>query len=342
MSPKVIKPKISVLFSTPTFITPYRSNLESNFDVQWSPIPYTPPPKKILEYFSFPFRLINKKIRTFFSSNKADILFVEFANETLALVSKIRKSKMIVTRLHRYELFSLPNANWSVVDLVVVVNNWMARELEDKLPSLKGKIICIPNFVDVDYWHKPKKHIINNQISMIGNIEERKGHDKAIIAFSKVLKEKKDLKFKIIGKCKNQAFLDSLKLLVDDLGLASSIEFVGYAENLRKEYHNSDIILSFSEHESTHLTLFEGLSCGAWPLSRNWEGVDEFLPSSNIFLNEEDFVKKVLSFYSNDIPQNLNDIGSLASSVLPKFSNPDPRKTLSDTILKHYLTFNKK
>ena len=111
---------------------------------------------------------------------------------------------------------------------------------------------------------------------------------------------------------------------------------------MRQEYHNSDIILSFSEHESTHLTLFEGLSCGAWPLSRNWEGVDEFLPSSNIFLNEEAFVKKVLSFYSNDITQNLNDIGSLASSVLPKFSNPDPRKILSDTILNHYLTFNKK
>ena len=136
MSNNNSKPNISVLFSTPTFITPYRNHLERNFHVQWSPIPYTPPPKKALEYVTFPFRLINKKIRTFFSSNKADILFVEFADETLALVSKIRKSKMIVSRLHRYELFSLPNANWSVVDLVIVVNNWMARELEAKLPSL--------------------------------------------------------------------------------------------------------------------------------------------------------------------------------------------------------------
>ena len=341
MSSKVIKPKISVLFSTDTFINPFKGHFSNNFEVQWSPIPYTPPPKKVLEYFSFPFRLVNKKIRTFFSSNNADILFVEFANETLALVSKIRKSKMIVARLHRYELFSLPNANWSVVDLVIVVNNWMAIELENKLPSLKGKIICIPNFVDVDYWHKPEKRIINNQISMIGNIEQRKGHDKAIIAFSKVLKEEKDLKFKIIGKCKNQDFLDYLKVLVDDLELSSSIQFVGYAEDLRKEYHNSDIILSFSEHESTHLTLFEGLSCGVWPLSRNWEGVDEFLPGRNIFLDETDFVKKVVSFYSNDITQNLTNVRSLASSVLPKFSNPDPRKTLSDAILKHYLNFNK-
>jgi len=342
MSNSNIKPRISVLFSTPTFITPYRPSLESNFDVQWSPIPYTPPPKKILEYFSFPFRLINKKIRTFFSSNNADILFVEFADETLALVSKIRKSKMIVTRLHRYELFSLPNANWSVVDLVIVVNNWMARELEDKLPSLKGKIICIPNFVDVEYWHKPKKRILNNQISMIGNIEERKGHDKAIIAFSKVLKEKKDLKFRIIGKCKNQAFLDSLKLLVDDLGLAKSIEFVGYAEDLRKEYHNSDIILSFSEHESTHLTLFEGLSCGALPLSRNWEGVEEFLPSSNIFTADSDFVDKVLSFYSKEQSECIKIVDDLAGVTLPLFSSPDPREMMSKTILEKYLDFKKK
>ena len=87
--------------------------------------------------------------------------------------------------------------------------------------------------------------------------------------------------------------------------------------------------------------MFEGLSCGAWPLSRNWEGVDEFLPGRNIFLDETDFVKKVVSFYSNDITQNLTNVRSLASSVLPKFSNPDPRKTLSDAILKHYLNFNK-
>ena len=341
MSNSPIKPAISVLFSNSTFITPYRNHLERNFNVQWSPIPYTPPPKKFLEYVTFPFRLLNKKIRTFFSSNKADILFVEFADETLALVSKIRKNKMIVSRLHRYELFSLPNANWSVVDLVIVVNNWMERELEAKLPSLKGKIICIPNFVDVDYWHKPKKRIINNQISIIGNIEERKGHDKAIIAFSKVLKEKKDLKFRIIGKCKDQAFLDSLKLLVDDLGLAKSIQFIGYAEDLRKEYHNSDIILSFSEHESTHLTLFEGLSCGAWPLSRNWEGVDEFLPKDNIFVNDSEFIAKVLSYYSNNFSENTALLEKLADLSLPRFSIPDPRENLSNTILEKYVVWRK-
>ena len=60
----------------------------------------------------------------------------------------------------------------------------------------------------------------------------------------------------------------------------------------------SDIILTFSKHESTHLTLFEGLACGAWPLSINWSGIEEFLPSENIFSNDSEFLAKVQSFYS--------------------------------------------
>jgi len=341
MSSKTIKPKLSVLFSTDTFINPFREHFTENFEVSWRPIPYTPPPKNLFEFLIFPYRLISKKFKTFTSSIKTDILFVEFANETLALVSKIRKKKMIVTRLHRYELFNLPNANWSAIDLVIVVNNWMGKNLEEKLPSLKGKIICIPNFVDINFWSKSKNRKINNQLSIVGNIEERKGHDKAIISFSKLLNEKGDLRLNIIGKSKNQSFSDKLATLVSDLGLSDHVNFEGYSDDLRKDFHKTDIILSFSEHESTHLTLFEGLSCGAWPMSRNWEGVDEFLPSDNIFSDESDFVKKTLSFYSNDISKNLNDVEALSSLVLPKFSDPDPRETLSNTILKHYSNYNK-
>ena len=337
MSNSNIKPRISVLFSTPTFITPYRNDLESNFEVQWSPIPYTPPPQKILEYVSFPFRLINKKIRTFFSSGNADILFVEFADETLALVSRIRKKKMIVTRLHRYELFNLPKADWSVIDIVIVVNNWMKKELELKVPSLKGKIICIHNFVDVNFWNKPTRRKINNKLSIVGNIEKRKGHDKAIIAFSKLLKKRDNLHLSIIGKSKDLSFSDSLNVLVSDLGLNDKVFFNGYVDDLRKEFHETDVILSFSEHESTHLTLFEGLSCGAFPLSRNWEGVEEFLPKNNIFSTDSEFVIKIDKFYSNGLSSNSSEIESLASSILPKFSNPDPRKLLSDLIFEKYL-----
>jgi len=332
-----IKPQISVLFSTPTFIAPYRTHLERNFDVQWSPIPYTPPPKKILEYISFPFRLINKKIRTFFSSNNADILFVEFADETLALVSKIRKSKMIVTRLHRYELFNLPKADWSAINMIIVVNNWMKKELELKVPSLKGKVICIHNFVDVNYWNKPKSRIIKNKLSIVGNIEKRKGHDKAIIAFSKLLKKRENLQLSIVGKSKDLSFSDSLNVLVSDLGLNDNVFFDGYVDDLRQEFHETDVILSFSEHESTHLTLFEGLSCGVFPMSRNWDGVDEFLPKDNIFSTDSEFISKIDKFYSNSLSTNLSEIEFLASSILPKFSNPDPRKVLSNTILDKYL-----
>ena len=331
------KPTLSVMFSTDTFITPFRKHFSDNFKVSWRPIPYTPPPKSVFEFLTFPFRLLSKKLKTFNYSRGSEILFVEFADETLALVSKIRKNKMIVTRLHRYELFKLPKADWSVIDIVIVVNNWMKEELELKVPSLKGKIICIHNFVDVNFWNKPTRRKINNKLSIVGNIEKRKGHDKAIVAFSKLLKKRDNLQLSIIGKSKDQSFSDSLNVLVSDLGLNDNVLFNGYVDDLRKEFHETDVILSFSEHESTHLTLFEGLSCGAFPLSRNWEGVEEFLPKNNIFSTDSEFVTKIDKFYSNGLSSNSSEIESLASSILPKFSDPDPRKLLSDLILEKYL-----
>ena len=337
MSFEKSKPTLSVMFSTDTFITPFREYFKNNFKVSWHPIPYTPPPKSAFDFFTFPFRLLSKKFKTFNHSRNSDILFVEFADETLALVSKFRKNKMIVTRLHRYELFNLPKADWSVIDMVIVVNNWMKKELELKVPSLKGKVICIHNFVDVNYWNKPKSRTIKNKLSIVGNIEKRKGHDKAIIAFSKLLKKIDNLQLSIIGKSKDLSFSDRLDVLVSDLGLNDNVHFNGYVDDLRKEFHETDVILSFSEHESTHLTLFEGLSCGVFPMSRNWEGVDEFLPKNNIFSTDSEFISKIAKFYSNSLSSNLSEIESLASSILPKFSNPDPRQVLSDTILQQYL-----
>ena len=330
------KPKMSVLFSNDTFIKPFHTFFNKYFEVSWSPIPYTPPPIGVMGYLSFPYRLITKKLKTLRAISKADIIFVEFADETLALVSRWKKEKILVTRLHRYELFNLPKARWDSVDSIIVVNNWMGEKVGQKLPQIIKKITCIPNFIDLDYWKRNDRKTKTNQISIVGNIIPRKGHDKAIVAFSEVLKEKKDLFLNIIGRPKDVTFFYNLKLLVEELGIKERVRFKGFSDDLRKDFQMSDIILSFSEHESTHLTLFEGLSCGAWPLSINWDGVDEFLPKENIFSDNSGFVDKVKSFYSDDIDQIRGKVYSLAESTLVKFTTPDPRIQMSELIMKIY------
>ena len=72
-------------------------------------------------------------------------------------------------------------------------------------------------------------------------------------------------------------------------------------------------------------------------MSRNWEGVEEFLPSSNIFTDDSDFADKVLSFYNQKEKERFEIIDNLAASTLPRFSSPDPREVMSDIILKKYL-----
>jgi hypothetical protein len=114
------------------------------------------------------------------------------------------------------------------------------------------------------------------------------------------------------------------------------VKFRGFSTDLRRDLQESDIILSFSQHESTHLTLFEGLSCGAWPLSINWPGIEEFLPLENIFGDDSNFLEKVQSFYSLDDNERIEKVKSLSKKTLVKFSEPDPREHLSNLLLDVY------
>ena len=340
MSSSKGKPKLSVFFSNPNFITSFKDHFEDAFSLSWNKLPFTPPPNRwtpFLSIASFPFRLAYKKMKTLSRSRNSDIVFVEFADETLAFVSKWRKNKTIVTRLHRYELFNLPKADWDAIDLVIVVNEWMGKNLELAVPALKGKIKCVRNFVDLSHWQRPEVDERTNVLSIVGNIDKRKGHHKAITAFSKVLEKKEDLVLNIIGKSADKKFYDELQILVSDLNLQNKVNFLGFSQDLKLDFQKSDIILSFSEHESTHLTLFEGLSCGAWPLSRNWDGVDEFLPSDNIFTNDSEFVEKVLSFYNSPESDTASKLDELSEKVIPKFSNPDPRQIMVDEIQNCYI-----
>ena len=260
------KPKLSVLFSKDNFIKPFKQTFMDNFELSWNKIPYTPPPTSLLAYVFFPYKLLLKKIKTFISLTKCDIVFVEFADETLALSSKWKGRKKLVTRLHRYELFKLPRANWNSVDMVVVVNDWMAKNLEEKLPQMRGKIVTIHNFIDFDYWRPRENRTKSNQISIVGIIEPRKGHDKALVAFSKILREKSELTLNIIGRIKDVRHYKELEKIVKDLKIQNKVKFRGFSTDLRRDLQESDIILSFSQHESTHLTLFEGLQV-VWPQS---------------------------------------------------------------------------
>ena len=132
---------------------------------------------------------------------------------------------------------------------------------------------------------------------------------------------------------KDFRYYKELEKIVKDLKIQDKVKFHGFSNDLRRDLQESDIILSFSQHESTHLTLFEGLSCGAWPLSLNWSGVEEFLPLENIFSDDSNFIEKVESFYSLNDNERTEKVKNLSKKVLPKFSKPDPREQLSKILL---------
>ena len=85
--------------------------------------------------------------------------------------------------------------------------------------------------------------IKTNQIAIVGSVEPRKGHDKAIVAFSKIVKKYPDLKLNIIGVNNDKEFSNTLIRLAEDLKLRDKIRFLGFSKDIKKGISNVNIEL---------------------------------------------------------------------------------------------------
>ena len=104
----------------------------------------------------------------------SEITYFEFANRPLSIVSKMDYSSKIIVRLHRYEIFSWADIiDWSKVDLVIFVADFMRNHFLEKFPFMKEKTIVLNNDVDTDRFNLINNNL-NNSIGIAGSIIPRK------------------------------------------------------------------------------------------------------------------------------------------------------------------------
>jgi glycosyltransferase involved in cell wall biosynthesis len=169
---------------------------------------------------------------------------------------------------------------------VVVPSQGLARELASEYPSIRGKIVVIPNPVDVDWMRPPSKtdrraarerHGWSDEdivfvFVALGHFE-RKGLPLLFEALGQIDDERVQLL--VVG---GQADLvDHYRKRAKALCLDDRVRFVGMQTDVRPFLHTSDVFVLPSAYETFSLVALEAAAAGVPLLVTALHGVEEYV-----------------------------------------------------------------
>jgi glycosyltransferase involved in cell wall biosynthesis len=197
-----------------------------------------------------------------------------------------RPGQRLVVRLHRVEAETdypgLVDAD--AVDAVVFVGRDMAVRTQQKFGLPKSKLVVVPNAVDHASFVRPKDHGHEYVLGMIGVIPKRKRLDLAIELLRNLRMTDKRFRLHVKGKApwelpwvwnrpaEREYFDNILDGLADDPDLADAIAFDPAGPDVAAWLRKVGWLVSTSDEESFHVSVAEGMSSGAVPLVRKWQG----------------------------------------------------------------------
>lgn len=152
----------------------------------------------------------------------------------------------------------------------------------------------------------------------VGHLDKNKNQRIIILAFSKLLKEIKDIKLQIVGDGPCEV---ELKRLVVELDIQDSVEFCGRLnrQNLLNLMQKSSVLVVSSNVETFGVTALEALFLGKPCVSTKCGGVEDFLnPKNSVLVEKNNFsllavgMEYIYKNYSSYIPDKIkNEVQSL-------------------------------
>jgi glycosyltransferase involved in cell wall biosynthesis len=228
----------------------------------------------------------------------SDVVLFEWASELLAVATRLPKSCGIVTRLHRYEMYGWVNRiNWDAVDKIIVVSQAKKREFIAKYPNQEDKLIVSSPSISLEKF-TPSTKIYGGDIGTLCHLSPRKRVYELILAFYELLRSGGDFHLHI-GGGPDPAFEDyyhALQYLVDELGLREKVTFYGNVTEPWNWYPQIDIFISNSYSEGLQVALMEAMASGCYCLSHKWDGVNEMLPSDQLYYSDNELVQKIINY----------------------------------------------
>lgn len=163
--------------------------------------------------------------------------------------------------------------NLECADKIVCVSNAVKDILHDNFPDLSNKLEVIYNPIDIENVRRladvDDSICYDSDIPTIiaaGKLTKIKGYDCLIKSFAKVIASGYQYNLKFLGVGEEES---NLKNLVNELGLADKVEFLGFKKNLYPYIKKSQLFVLSSLHEGLSMVIIEAMILGIPVVSTN-------------------------------------------------------------------------
>ncbi|MBI2410341.1 MAG: glycosyltransferase family 4 protein [Candidatus Kerfeldbacteria bacterium] len=159
-------------------------------------------------------------------------------------------------------------------DAIIAISQAVKEYIVELDSKNQCKVRLIYNGIDLSRFSAKKTPTMLHQppvISIIGRLEEQKGHAQAIAAFAQV---KGAVDLHIIGQGSLQLALEQQ---VQQIGLKNRVQFLGQRIDIEQVYADSDIIFIPSRFEGFGLVAVEAMAAGKPIVASRVDGLAEIL-----------------------------------------------------------------
>ncbi len=214
-------------------------------------------------------------------SKQADIKIYMWCNEDTVEVIRMYGDKFkIVVFIRRYEFYTdcIDKMDWSKVDAVIMVNDYLAKNFENRT-GIKPHIIY--NGILPENW-KFKHHKHGKKIAMVGYINQKKNYPLAMQILAKL---PKDYELHLAGGVQCEATMD----YIDNIAKATKrvVTYNGQIDDIDFWLSDKNYLLSTAISEGNPNNVIEAMAKGIKPIVHNWPGSKEQF-GNNVFNTVEE------------------------------------------------------
>ncbi|MCB0207880.1 MAG: glycosyltransferase family 4 protein [Anaerolineae bacterium] len=282
--------------------------------------------------------MLRKSLNEFIHS--CDVVLFEWASELLVEASSMKtpQAASLVVRLHRYEMFQWTHRiNWENVSYVILDTHAMRKKLLERTDLPPERALVLPNAVPLyktNSSHRPFK----GNIGVLSTLIPRKRIYEFILGFYALQKQEPDLMLHIGGNTQPsfQAYYEALHDLIEKLGIQDKVKFYGRVDERWDWYQKMDVFVSYSYSEGMPVAPIEAIASGCYCLSHWWAGAEEIFPEDQLFITEDEFVEKMLSYIRTTDEEREKISQPLRDFVLNNCNLSLVSEAIEDVLIKAY------
>jgi glycosyltransferase involved in cell wall biosynthesis len=198
-----------------------------------------------------------------------DVRMFMWCNEdTVRFINENEKDAKYIVFVRRYEYYSSPleKVDWSRVDQVIMVNDYLAQRFEERTGV---KPLVIYNGVNPEEWtFKKRSH--GKRIAMVGFLNQKKNFPMALQLLAEL---PDDYELHIAGGVQDITVYDYIDNLAK--ALKKKVYIYGHIDNIDLWLENMNYLLSTAISEGNPNNVIESMAKGIKPLVHNWPGCND-------------------------------------------------------------------